>query len=68
MTITDETTFYGPYPCERCGQHIVRSSIESGGVRFDIPEAVIYPNTLWHTHRCQGAQPPVVVQPLRLVK
>lgn len=51
--------FYGPYPCETCGNLICRSARESGGVPFDYPKGIhFYPNTNWTEHVCPLPEPP----------
>lgn len=47
--------FYGPHQCEVCGWRICRVSIEQGGMKFDYPEGIIYPNTNWVVHNCPGS-------------
>lgn len=47
---TDNRTFYGPHPCEVCGALIAKAARDDGGVEFDYPEGIIYPNTTWRLH------------------
>lgn len=47
--------FYGPHPCENCGQTICKAGDEFGGSSFTYPKGPIYPNTEWHPHFCNQA-------------
>ncbi len=47
------TIFYGPHQCpDGCGATICRASLEQGGMMFDYPRGIIYPNTNWFKHVC----------------
>ena len=52
------TIFYGPHPCENCKRQICRASREQGGMAFDYPEGIIYPNSNWVQHLCLGCAAP----------
>ncbi len=54
--MTDDRTFYGPHPCQRCQKTIAKASYEQGGESFDYPEGPIYPNTVWVRHNCQTGE------------
>lgn len=67
FNLRDESiTYYGPHECGGCGRKVVRSSLESGGHRFDVPEGPepIYPNTVWPPHECDHSAPAAWLQPL----
>jgi hypothetical protein len=48
--------YYGPHPCADCGDIIVKTSHDDGGLAFDAPPdllghpAIVYPNTRWLPH------------------
>ena len=51
-----ETAFYGPHECPKgCGKTVCRAALEQGGMMFEYPEGIIYPNTNWVQHVCNGA-------------
>lgn len=56
VDITDSgVTFYGPHPCDLCGQIIIiRGSVSQGygGIRLIYPNEPIYPNHNWQAHEC----------------
>lgn len=54
----ERTVFYGPHPCERCGQSIIRAGAKHGGTEYDAPEGPIYPNTYWRWHDCPARETP----------
>lgn len=61
-----ESVYYGPYACETCQRIICRVSLEQGGMKFDYPHGIIYPNTNWVQHVCPDltvTERPVVVAP-----
>jgi hypothetical protein len=47
-----KVVWYGPHPCEECGETIIRSSKETGRVALDAPFDHHYPNFKWCRHRC----------------
>lgn len=51
------TVWYGPHQCNGCGETIVKSSLESGGVALDAPHGHHYPNFPWKKHVCNGPLP-----------
>jgi len=44
--------WYGPHPCENCGEMIAKLSREQGGAEVAYPTGLIYPNTQWEPHQC----------------
>lgn len=47
--------WYGPHQCNKCGQIIVKSSFESGGLALDAGDYEHhYPNFPWKRHDCSG--------------
>ena len=46
--------YYGPHQCATCNKRICRVEQAQGGMAFDYPEGIIYPNTNWTQHVCQG--------------
>jgi len=56
LRIVDDpaTIFYGPHECPNgCGRQVCRVSLEQGGMMFEYPEGIIYPNTNWVQHVCE---------------
>lgn len=48
--------FYGPVPCDVCKVLVVRTSLETGGRYFNLPDispGQLYPNTPWSLHEHQ---------------
>jgi hypothetical protein len=52
-----DIVYYGPHECEVCKQKICRVSLEQGGMKFDYPDGIIYPNTNWVAHVCPDIKP-----------
>lgn len=46
--------FYGPHPCERCGEEIAKVAREQGGDEYQYPEGPVYPNSEWRPHKCKN--------------
>lgn len=44
--------YYGPHPCENCGETICRAGNDYGASSFTYPSGPIYPNTEWQPHFC----------------
>lgn len=48
-----DVVWYGPHACNKCGEMIVKSSFESGGMELDADDANHhYPNFRWQRHIC----------------
>ena len=56
--------WYGPHECEGCGECIIKSSVETGGVALDSPHNHHYPNHEWRLHRCKTDGCEVMAQKL----
>ena len=49
--------WYGPHQCNMCGNTIVQSSYQQGGVQLDASDINHnYPNYEWQLHKCS---PPI---------
>jgi len=47
-----KVVYYGPHPCDNCGETICRAGNEYGSSSFTYPTYPIYPNTEWNPHLC----------------
>lgn len=53
--IDTEIVWYGPHPCDECGQMIVQAGRQWGKQKLTAPpSAMVYPNHVWKWHNCPG--------------
>jgi hypothetical protein len=52
--LDNEIVYYGPHPCDLCGQGLIAKSGNGWKpvYRFDYPHPPVYPNAQWREHVC----------------